>query len=655
MTAALERLARSPWIPVRPTVAQAAFLACSEPEGLYAGTAASGKSTVVLMAALARMHVRGLAALVLVPTLSTSPLPILARRWLDGSQATWDAGARGWRFPGGATLTFAHRRVRLPGAYQFVGVDDLSEFTEDEYLGLFASLRAAPDMPAAVRAVSAPGEPGLEWIARRFGLVDGLPAPAGRRVIEASLEGNPHVDAAQVRRALAELPEPRRSWLLEGDWSAVPAVAAPNNAGWANDEDPRPVAWIAAPEPRDESIAGAPGGSISPAPSAPEARPRALLGWAAGREVWHDPFAPDADLANAHVAISGETGSGKTQAVKALVAQLREGGVAPVIVDFKDDYEGWATELGLPVCDPAAGGRLPFNPLVPEADRRTGAVNCLHQAHAVVDAVQRIWRLGDQQAFRLREALKGAYRAAGVQLTPFRPTAAARWPAFDSVRCYLEAGDPLLGRLSPILELDLFGAESGSAGLGGLLERGGVIRLAGLPGNEVKSATGEFLLLALYGHMLRQGHVRGLRWLLVQDECWRVATCPHLEPLLREGRAFGLGCVLASQYPRDLPLEVRGAAATQVLLGQTQLDQIAEIQRAVLGQTRGAGAERLARALRGLRRFHAVLHGGPTAEGQSRDRWLEVRLLPYFELSAGTPPPTDALPRPRLAFSPGLD
>ena len=66
-----------------------------------------------------------------------------------------------------------------------------------------------------------------------------------------------------------------------------------------------------------------------------------------------------------------------------------------------------------------------------------------------------------------------------------------------------------------------------------------------------------------------------------------------------------------------------GCAATQLYGSQSQLEQIAEIQRAVLGETRGADSRRLAEAIRRLTPFEAVLH--------TRGRWGVVRVTPYFE------------------------
>ena len=95
------------------------------------------------------------------------------------------------------------------------------------------------------------------------------------------------------------------------------------------------------------------------------------------REVWFDPQDPAQPLSNPHISISGETGSGKTQAVKAILHDFLPQGLPALILDFKDDYSkaDFARREGFTVHD-ASYGSLPFNPMVPPVDpqRRAGPI-----------------------------------------------------------------------------------------------------------------------------------------------------------------------------------------------------------------------------------------------------------------------------------------
>lgn len=71
---------------------------------------------------------------------------------------------------------------------------------------------------------------------------------------------------------------------------------------------------------------------------------------------------------------------------------------------------------------------------------------------------------------------------------------------------------------------------------------------------------------------------------------------------LREGRAFGLGVIIATQFPRDLPEALRGSTATRIHFSQSQIEQVREVQRTVIGKTSGAEADHLASVMRSLSR-----------------------------------------------------
>ena len=58
----------------------------------------------------------------------------------------------------------------------------------------------------------------------------------------------------------------------------------------------------------------------------------------------------------------------------------------------------------------------------------------------------------------------------------------------------------------------------------------------------------ELIVIRLHGVLVRRDHPRKLTRLLVLDEAWRVATSTHLANLAREGRAFGAGIAIGTQY-----------------------------------------------------------------------------------------------------------
>lgn len=366
-------------------------------------------------------------------------------------------------------------------------------------------------------------------------------------------------------------------------------------------------------------------------------RPQVLLGTAAGRygtpqDIWFDPNRAGQKLPNPHISITGESGSGKTQAIKAIVSELGKQGLPALILDFKDDYsdESFTAAEKFRVYD-ASFESLPFNPLTPPSDRRQNLIKPSQHIYQVENIIKRIYRLGDQQAYRLREAMKQAYQAAGISLQPSALSAGTRFPAFDKVQEQLldeKGNESLLGRLSPIFDLGLFRTDAEQSNLDEFLKGSAVIRLGQLPSDEVKNSVAEFFLMALYNHLIRQPQTHTLGHLLVLDEAWRVVESPFLTPLMREGRAFGLGVVIGSQFPRDLPEAVRGSTATRLFFSQGQVEQIREIQRTIVGKTSGPEADHVAGMVRSLTPLSCVINSTQYTP------FARLTILAYFQRSS---------------------
>ena len=216
------------YIRIWPTPKQAAFMALPHQEALFGGAAGGGKSVALLGAALMYVDVPGYAALILRRSYRSfeqqGGLVELSKQWLSGTDAAWNEAIATWRFPCGATLAFRHLHDvgHLQGSqFQFIGVDELAEVEEQDYLYLFARLRAeaTSPIPRRMRVTSNPVGPGVEWVYRRF-LVEG--ASGGRIFIPARFEDNPHLDRVGYRASLAQLPWFLRGALEEGRWDIRP-------------------------------------------------------------------------------------------------------------------------------------------------------------------------------------------------------------------------------------------------------------------------------------------------------------------------------------------------------------------------------------------------------------------------------------------------
>lgn len=216
----------NPWIPHSPTVKQAYALSLPHLEVLFGGAAGGGKSDWLLASAAQYVNTAGYAALLLRKTYADLALPNAlmerAQGWWSGRGARWNGETHTWTFPSGATVTFGYLEheadiYRYQGAeLQMIGFDELTQFSERQYLYLFSRLRRlkATNVPLRMRAASNPGGVGHEWVKARFVTAQ----DAQRAFIPARVLDNPHIDQAEYIRSLGLLDSITRAQLLDGNW-----------------------------------------------------------------------------------------------------------------------------------------------------------------------------------------------------------------------------------------------------------------------------------------------------------------------------------------------------------------------------------------------------------------------------------------------------
>jgi predicted phage terminase large subunit-like protein len=215
------------YIPHQPTPRQADFLLCEGREAFYGGAAGGGKSDALLMAALQFADVDQYAAIIFRRTHADlaldGALMDRAADWLSQTDAKWKGQDKRWEFPSGASLTFGYmehesNKFRYKSAeFQFVGFDELTQFSETQYRFMFSRLRRRQGaaVPLRMRGASNPGDVGHDWVKDRF-----LTHSKDRVFIPARIADNPHLDQTEYVQSLAELDPVTRAQMLKGDWDA---------------------------------------------------------------------------------------------------------------------------------------------------------------------------------------------------------------------------------------------------------------------------------------------------------------------------------------------------------------------------------------------------------------------------------------------------
>lgn len=265
-----------PYTPHPPSPKQRAFLELDATEALYGGAAGGGKSDALIMGALQYIDRPRYAALLMrrrkIDLEKDGAILDRARHWFAGTAARWDAKLFGFRFPSpdsnpGATISFGHLehlsdREQWKGpAFQYIGIDELTEWDAGSYLFMFSRLRSlAGGVPTRMRSATNPGGEGHDFVFERFvryakqlgtgvlydvwrkGEKAGAPffeSPASAEVLQVSKEegvaaqgaffvpafarDNPALNVAEYRVNLARLDAVERAWYDEGDWTAVPS------------------------------------------------------------------------------------------------------------------------------------------------------------------------------------------------------------------------------------------------------------------------------------------------------------------------------------------------------------------------------------------------------------------------------------------------
>jgi hypothetical protein len=177
-------------------------------EGLYGGSAFSGKSELLIMLPLIYGWVRvaGFKGIILRRTFPELESEIILRSHQIYKYAggVYNEGKKRWvwKWPDGeAYIQFGHCeheediRKYDTAQYNYIGFDELTSFTEFQYLylSLERGRSGVPGLPAIVRSATNPGNIGHTWVKKRFV----TPFPAGNKPLRQEA-GNDFITGEKV-------------------------------------------------------------------------------------------------------------------------------------------------------------------------------------------------------------------------------------------------------------------------------------------------------------------------------------------------------------------------------------------------------------------------------------------------------------------------
>ena len=268
-----------------------------------------------------------------------------------------------------------------------------------------------------------------------------------------------------------------------------------------------------------------------------------------------------------HVLLVGSTGSGKSTTVQHILGQLAGYQVPFLVLDFHgdlaDSMERTAGTDMVQRLDATEG--LPFSPLEPIALPGKGIPDPKTTSYEVAEVIGYVGGLGDMQRDLVYRALVNSYGLAQVDQEAAYPSMAELSRRIEEIE--KEPGEPrnVLARCRQLLEFGLFADVTDGGAFQDMLKRPTAVVLGGLPIEQLQHAAVSFMLRRIYRQMFLWGEQEQLRLMVVLDEAHRVARDPTLPRLIKEGRKFGVGIIVASQEIRDFHDTVVTNAGTRIM------------------------------------------------------------------------------------------
>ncbi|MCR5769672.1 MAG: DUF87 domain-containing protein [Butyrivibrio sp.] len=277
-----------------------------------------------------------------------------------------------------------------------------------------------------------------------------------------------------------------------------------------------------------------------------------------------------AQLFHTNTGIIGTMGTGKTQFTKSLIAQLYRNQadniageeIGILIFDYKGDYneskQDFVDATKATIYKPY---HLPFNPLALTKSSVFKPLLPTHTANAFKDTLSKVYNLGPKQQATLLQCIMDTYSMCGIN--PGNPST---WdneaPTFDQVyQRYvnddeIKKGDSLAAALDKLNMFQIFESNpSETKSLFELLKGVVVIDLSGYD-PDIQSLIVAITLDLFYSQMQAagsskmDGQFRQLTKMILVDEADNFMSegFPSLKKILKEGREFGVGTILSTQF-----------------------------------------------------------------------------------------------------------
>ncbi|WP_137136007.1 ATP-binding protein [Rhizobium sp. FKY42] len=347
----------------------------------------------------------------------------------------------------------------------------------------------------------------------------------------------------------------------------------------------------------------------------------------------------DTRLNQLNIGVVGDLGTGKTQLLKSLIMQISSSsaanrGIRPrfLVFDYKRDYSSpeFVAATGARVVKPY---RLPLN-LFDTASLGDVAAPWLDRFRFFADVLDKIYSgIGPVQRDKLKRAVRTAYEASSPGKAP---------TLRDVHQTYAELldgkSDSPMAIIDDLIDMEIFVPDASDAvPFDQFLDGVVVVSLDALGQDDrSKNMLVAIMLNMFYENMLRvpkrpflgeDPQLRAVDSYLLVDEADNIMRYEFdvLRKLLLQGREFGTGVILASQYLRHFKVNATDYREPLLTWFIHKVPNVTPAELSALGLT--GGAADMAERVKSLK-VHQCLYKSFDVPGEI------VRGLPFFELQA---------------------
>ena len=291
-------------------------------------------------------------------------------------------------------------------------------------------------------------------------------------------------------------------------------------------------------------------------------------------QLLHVPFFWNPQkLVNPHVCVCGITGAGKSYFIKAFITRSSlVFGTRALILDWAGEYSEWVRLAGGKVI---SFGKDGLNLL------DLGGATPHIRTRQVIESLAMLTDLSSfpKQRRLTEDAIEQAYVSRGFQLHTAQHSK-KRQPTLEDVHAILKKKarrEPEAAEAARRIRTLLLSSGrsfcSTTIGMGSLLSGLVCVDLHSLPTESLRSLAGLAILQFVKEKMRTESYQAegNPKLFVVVDEAWKIASDERSDviSIVREGRKYGFGLIVASQNPTDVHKSIFSNAGTSVIFRLT--------------------------------------------------------------------------------------